>query len=76
MKDYGFLSFAKNLSKNVSKDISKNLIVKYSQKSFDHAKQSATDALKTTSKRLILKETTGDYTSNKITKLLQNFNTE
>ena len=49
VKDYRFLSFAKNLGKNVGKNISKNLSGKYSQKLLDHAKQSATDAVKTTS---------------------------
>ena len=47
MKRYGFLSFAKNICKNLSK----NLSGKYSQKLLDHAKQSATNALKTTSKK-------------------------
>ena len=48
--------------KNISKDISK-----YSQKLFDHTKQSATDALKTTSKWSIEKpaEATGDFIGNK-----------
>ena len=46
---YGFLSFAKNRSKSTGK----NLSSKYSQKPIDHAKQSATDALKTSSKRVI-----------------------
>ena len=46
VKGYGFLSFAKNIGKNISK----NLSGKYSQKLLDHAKQSAADAIKTTSK--------------------------
>ena len=41
VKGYGFLSFARNMGKNISKDLSGN----YSQKLFNHAKQSATDAL-------------------------------
>ena len=41
------------MGKNIGKNISKILRGKYSQKLFDHAKQSATDALKTTSKRVI-----------------------
>ena len=52
-KGYRFLFFAKNMSKNIGKDISKILSGKYSpgmlamrQKLLDHAKQSATDALK------------------------------
>ena len=47
-KGHGLLSFAKNIG-------SKNLSSKYSQKSFDYAKQSTTDALKTTSKWRIQK---------------------
>ena len=49
VKGYGFLSFAKNIGKSISK----NLGAKYSQKLLDHAKQSAIDALKTSSKRVI-----------------------
>ena len=49
------MSFAKNVGKNIGKNISKNLSGKYSQKLFDYAKQFATDALKTTSKRAIHK---------------------
>ena len=46
----------------------KNLSSKYSQKFMDHAKQSATDALKTGSKRAFQKtaEATGDLIGNKI----------
>ena len=56
----------------------KNLSGKYSQKLLDHAKQSATDACKTASKRAIQKtaEATGDLTvnriANKITKVSKN----
>ena len=50
-KGYEFLSFAKNISKNIGKNVSKNLARKYSQKLLDHAKQPATDALKTASKK-------------------------
>ena len=50
MKGYGFLPFTENMSKNIGKNISKNLSGKYSQKRLDHDKQSATDALKATSK--------------------------
>ena len=53
LKGYGFLSFAKNMGRNISKNISKNLNSKYNQKAIDHAKQSATDSLKTASKRSI-----------------------
>ena len=49
--------------RNIGKDISS----KYNQKLFDHAKQSATDALTTALKRVIQKaaEATGDLTGNK-----------
>ena len=47
VKGYGFLSFAKNIGKNISN--------KYSQKPADCAKKSATDAIKTASKRAIRK---------------------
>ena len=50
LKNYGFLSFAKNMGKNIVESITKNLSGKYSQKHFDYAKQSATDAFKTASK--------------------------
>ena len=51
------------MGRNIGKDISKNLSSKYSQKLFDHAKQTATDALKTASKWAIQKtaEVTGDW---------------
>ena len=58
VKSYGVLSFAKSISKNLSD--------KYSQTLFDHAKQSTTDALKTTSKRVTQK--TAETTSNLIGK--------
>ena len=50
-----FLSFAENVSKTICKNISKKSSGKHSQKILDHAKESATDALKTASKRLISK---------------------
>ena len=53
VKGYGFLSFAKNMGKNIGKNISKKLSSKYCQKLLDHAKKSATDAVKTASKRAI-----------------------
>ena len=54
VKGYGFLSFAKNMSKSLSN--------KYGQKLLDGAKKSTTDAIKTTSKRVVQKtaEETGD----------------
>ena len=65
------------MGKNIGKNINKSLSGKYSpgilaacQKLFDHAKESATDALKTSSKRVIQEtaEATGDMTGNKIVK--------
>ena len=54
------MSFAKNTAKNLSN--------KYSQKRFDTAKRSTTDAVKTASKRAIQKtvEAVGDLIGNKI----------
>ena len=59
VKSYGVLSFAKSISKNLSD--------KYSQKRLDYAKQSTTDALKTTLKRVTQKtaETTGNLIGKK-----------
>ena len=37
VKNYEFLSVAKNMGTNVGKNISKNLSSKYSQKHFDNA---------------------------------------
>ena len=51
LKGYRFLSLAKNMAKNIGKNISKNLSGKCSQKFLDHAKQSPTDSLKTSSKK-------------------------
>ena len=53
VKVYRFVSFAKNMGKNIGKNISKNLSGKYSKKLLDHAKQPATDALKTASIKTI-----------------------
>ena len=58
VKGYGFLSFARNMGINIGKNISKNLSSKYSQKLSHHAEQSATDAFKTASKRVIQKNKT------------------
>ena len=49
VRGYGFLYFPKSIGKNIAKNIGS----KYSQKLVDSAKTSATDALKTTSKRAI-----------------------
>ena len=55
------------MDKNIGKNISKNLSGKYRQKRLDHAKISATDAIKT-SKRVTQKtaEGTGDLMGNEI----------
>ena len=68
VKNYGLLSFAKNMKKKHIKNVSKNSSIKYSQKRPTHDNKSATDALKTTSKRAIQKiaEATGDLIDNKI----------
>ena len=60
VKRYGFLSLAEKMGKSLSN--------KYVQKLFDSAKKSTTDAIKTASKRAILKtaEATGDLIVNKI----------
>ena len=60
VKGYGFLSFVKNMGKHLSS--------KYGQKLPDSPKKSTTDAIKTASKRAILKtaEATGDLNGNKI----------
>ena len=67
VKRYGFLSSAKNIGKCIGKNISKNLSCKHSQKIFDHAKESTTDAIKTAFKRLIQNttEVVGDLIGNK-----------
>ena len=61
------MSFTKNMGKNIGKSISKDLIAKLSQTFIDHAKECATDALKTTSKRAIQKtaEATADLVAKK-----------
>ena len=50
-KAIDFCFFARNMDKNIGKNISKNWSRKYSEKLLDHAKQSATDVLKTTLQR-------------------------
>ena len=63
------------MGKNIGKNISKSLVGKYSQKILDHAKQSATDTIKTSPKRVIQKkgegtsDLIGNKIANKITKL-------
>ena len=60
VKEYGFLSFAKNMGKSLSN--------KYGHKLLDSTKKSTTDAIKTASKRAIQKtaEATGDLIGNTI----------
>ena len=60
VKDYGFLSFAKNMNKSLSN--------KYCQKLLDSANKFTTNAIKTASKIAIQKtaEATGDLIGNKI----------
>ena len=67
VKGYDFLSFAKNIGKHAAK-AAKNMNNKSSQKLVDSAKKSATDAIKTASKRAIQKTAgaTGDLIGNKI----------
>ena len=45
-----------NIGKNIGKILSENLRGEYTQEHLGHAKQSATDALKTFSKRIIKKK--------------------
>ena len=72
VKGYGFLSFARNIGTHAAK-VAKNMSNKYSQKLVDSAKRSATDAIKTASKRAIQKKAEatryliGNKTANKIT---------
>ena len=68
VKVYGYLPFSKNMGTTIDEKKRKNLSSKYSQKLLDHAKQSAADALKTTSKEAIQKtaELTGDLIGSKI----------
>ena len=56
------------MCKTIDKNISKHLSSKYSQELIDNAKKSATEAIKTTSKRAIQKtaETTSCFIGNKI----------
>ena len=74
------------MGEKIGESMSKKLSGKYSacilamrQKIFDHAKQSATNVLKTSSKRVIQKivEATGDFIgnkiANKITKISKNW---
>ena len=75
VKGYGFLSLAKYKEKNLGKNIIKNLTSKYCPKLFDRGKKSATDALKTASKRAIQKtaEAAGYLTGYKSVKFTAKF---
>ena len=81
VEGYGFLSFAKNMGKDIGKNTSKSSSDKYSQKPLYHVKQFATEAHKTSSKRVIQKtgEATGgligNKIANKITKVSKNVET-
>ena len=71
VKEYGFLSFARNLGTHATK-VARNLNNKYSQKLADSAKKSATDAFKIVSKRTMQKITgdlVGNTIANKITSI-------
>ena len=63
------------MGKNIDKSIRKNLRGKNSQRLLDHAKQSATDVLKTASKRAIQKtaKAAGDLIGNKIANRITKF---
>ena len=67
VKGHCFLSVAKNIGTHAAK-VAKNMSNKYSPKIVDTAKKSATDTVKTASKRAIQKtaEATGDLIDNKI----------
>ena len=67
VKEYGFLSFPKNMGKTLSNE--------YGQKHLHGAKKSTTDAIKTASKQAIQKtpEATGDLVNNKLLKKQQVF---
>ena len=61
VKGYGFFSFARSMGRNIGKNISKHLNRKHSQKPLDHAMHSATDKLRTPSKRLIQKNSRSNW---------------
>ena len=67
VKGYGFLSFPRNIGTHATK-VAKNMSNKDGQKLADTAEKSATDAIKTASKRAIQKiaKATGDLVGNKI----------
>ena len=67
VKGYGFLSFTRNIGTHATK-VARNMSNKYVQKLADTDKKSATDAIKTASKRAIQKtaEAIGALVGNKI----------
>ena len=66
------------MTKSIGKNVNKNLSGRYSQKLLDHAKQTAADAFKITSKSSIqntadsICDLTGNAIANRITKVLIN----
>ena len=72
VKGYGFLSFARNIGTHAAK-FAKKVSNNDSQKLVDTAKRSATNAIRTSSKRAIQKtaEATGDLVGNKIADKIQ-----
>ena len=56
------------MGRNIDQNVSKYLSIEYSQELLHHAKQSAADAIKADSKKVIQKtaETIGDLIGNKI----------
>ena len=60
VKRYGFLSFARNIGTHTAK-AAKKMSNKYSQRLADTDKKSATDAIKTASKRAISKNSWNNW---------------
>ena len=76
VKSHGYLSIDKNISKNVSGKYSLGMLA-MPEKLLDHAKKSATDALKASSKRVIQKtaEATSDLIGKKIANQIRGVST-
>ena len=73
------MSYAKKMGKKIGRNISKNLNGKYNQKRLDRAKQSDTNAFKTSSKRAIQKtsiELIGNKIADKIAEVSKKFTTK
>ena len=77
VKEYGFLSFARNIGKNATK-VAKSMSNKYCQKFIGSAKKSPTDAIKTRFKKSNLKnaKATGDLIGNIIVDKITNVSTK